>query len=225
MGLVAISYAAGPALIAAARPGLRDKLRFVLAIGGYHDIARVVTYFTTGFYRVGGHWRHGEPNAYGKWVFVKSNAGRLTARGDRALLAAIAEARLVDPEAEIETRGLGPEGLAVMALVTNRDRERVAALIAALPAAIRDDMAALDPAAADLEAMPARLLLIHGRDDPVVPYSESLDLARRLGAARVSLTLVDGLWHVDPDFSLADRIALWEAMIELLEIRDGIAEP
>jgi fermentation-respiration switch protein FrsA (DUF1100 family) len=108
-----------------------------------------------------------------------------------------------------------------MALVNNGDRSRVPALIADLPPAIQADMAALDPARADLESLRARLLLVHGTDDDMVPYSESLDLARRLGPMRASLTVVDGLWHVDPDFSLADRLALWDMAMELLELRDA----
>ncbi|MDP6951425.1 MAG: alpha/beta hydrolase, partial [Alphaproteobacteria bacterium] len=185
VGLVAISYAAGPALLAA----LRQPVRFVLSIGGYHDITKMVTFLTTGDYLLDGRWRRAEPNAYGKWVFVMSNAGRLSSPAEAAQLAAIAEARLDDrapPEGP-----LGPEGRAVMALANNTDRTRVPELIAALPAAIRADMAALDPASADLESQSTRLLLVHGTDDAVVPYSESLDLARRLGPARASLTVVD----------------------------------
>ena len=215
VGLVAISYAAGPALLAA----LRQPVRFVLSIGGYHDITKMVTFLTTGDYRLDGRWRHAKPNAYGKWVFVISNAGRLSSAREAAHLAAIAEARLDDrapPEGP-----LGAEGRAVMALVNNEDRSRVQKLIAGLPEAIRADMAALDPAGSDLESLRARLLLVHGTDDAVVPYSESLDLARRLGPARASLTVVDGLGPVDPDFSLADRLALWDMAIELLELRDA----
>lgn len=223
VGVVAISYAAGPALIAAADPGVRERVGFVLAIGGYHDIERVVTFFTTGAFRVDGRWRHLEPNAYGKWVFVKSNSHRLSEPADRALLVAIAEARLDDLAAPIDDLAaeLGPEGRAVLALATNTDRARVAALIGALPEAIRHDMAELDPSAADLESLAARLLLVHGRDDSIIPYSESVELARRLGKARASLYLADGLWHVDADFSLSDQLVLWQAAIELLELRDG----
>ncbi|MEE8516425.1 MAG: alpha/beta hydrolase, partial [Alphaproteobacteria bacterium] len=80
VGIVAISYAAGPALLAALRPETRDRVGFVLAIGGYYDIEAVITFFTTGHYRRPGEkqWRRREPNAYGKWVFVKSNARRLS---------------------------------------------------------------------------------------------------------------------------------------------------
>ncbi len=215
VGLVAISYAAGPALLAA----LRQPVRFLLSIGGYHDITGMVTFLTTGDYRLNGHWRHSEPNTYGKWIFVKSNAGRLSSAREATQLAAIAEAHL-NNQAPPSSR-LGPEGRAVMALVNNGDRSRVPALIADLPPAIQADMAALDPARADLESLRARLLLVHGTDDDMVPYSESLDLARRLGPMRASLTVVDGLWHVDPDFSLADRLALWDMAMELLELRDA----
>ena len=109
----------------------------------------------------------------------------------------------------------------MLALADNTDREKVPALVAALPAAIRDDMAALDPSSAYLEDAAAHLILIHGRDDTIIPYSESVDLERRLGRDRSSLYLVDGLWHVDADFSLQDKWVLWDAAIELLEIRDG----
>ena len=224
VGVVAISYAAGPALLAATVPRARDRVRFVAAVGGYHDITEVVRFFTTGAYRVRGHWRHAEPNAYGKWVFVKSNAERLTEAGDRARLVAIADAKLDDPTVDITAQAakLGDEGRAVLALADNRDRERVEALVADLPEGIRRDMAALDPSAAALEAASARFLLIHGRDDTIIPYSESVNLARRMGRARASLYVVDGLWHVDADFSLHDQWILWDAAIELLQLRDGL---
>jgi len=224
VGIVAISYAAGPALLAASTARARDQVGFVVSVGGYHDITEVVRFFTTGAYRLDGRWRHAEPNAYGKWVFVKSNAERLDDPADQARLVAIAEAKLDDPAVDTSAAAsqLGAEGKSVLALAGNTDRDRVAALVAALPPAIRDDMAALDPSAAPLEAASARLILIHGRDDTIIPYSESIDLGRRLGDDRASLYLVDGLWHVDADFSLYDRWVLWDAAIELLEHRDGL---
>lgn len=223
VGIVAISYAAGPALLAATTPRARDRVGFVVSVGGYHDIIKVVRFFTTGAFRLDGEWRYAEPNAYGKWVFVKSNAERLESLDDRARLAAIADAKLDDPAVDITALALnlGAEGKSVLALADNTDKDRVEALVAETPRAIRDDMAALDPAAAPLEAASARLILIHGRDDTIIPYSESVDLAHRLSGDRTSLYLIDGLWHVDTDFSLYDRWVLWDAAIELLELRDG----
>jgi pimeloyl-ACP methyl ester carboxylesterase len=224
VGIVAISYAAGPALLAATTPRARDRVGFVVTVGGYHDINKVVRFFTTGAYRLDGRWRHAEPNAYGKWVFVKSNAERLDEPADRARLVDIADAKLDDPAADIAAAAsdLGSDGKSVLALADNTDRDQVAALVADLPAAIRDDMAALDPATAPLENASARLILIHGRDDTIIPFSESIDLAGRLGPDRASLYLVDGLWHADANFTLRDRWILWDAAIELLELRDRL---
>ena len=224
VGVIGISYAAGPAMLATLVPGAGGTIEFVLAVGGYHDIDRMVVFFTTGDYRLDGVWRHLEPNAYGKWVFVASNAGRLDDAADRAILARIADLKLDDPSLDVTrlAASLGPQGLAVLALVDNDDRAATAALIAGLPAGIRHDMAALDPARAPLETANSRFLLIHGRDDSIVPYSESVDLAQRLGPAATSLYLLDGMWHVDSDFSLADQWILWDAAIELLELRDGV---
>lgn len=224
VGVIGISYAAGPAVLATLVPVAGEKIGFVLAIGGYHDIACMVVFFTTGDYRSAGRWRHLEPNAFGKWVFVASNAGRLDSPVDRSLLARIADLKLKDPTLDMTplSARLGPQGQAVLALVENEDRHSTAALIDDLPAAIRQDMAALDPSAAPLEQAGARFLLVHGRDDTVVPYSESVDLADRLGPSAASLYLVDGLWHVDNDFTLTDQWILWDAAIELLELRDGV---
>lgn len=224
VGVVAISYAAGPALLAATTARARDRIGFVVAVGGYHDITKVVRFFTTGAFRIDGRWRYAEPNAYGKWVFVKSNAERIDDPNDQMRLVAIADAKLDDPAVDIAAMAsaLGADGQSVLALADNTDRDRVGGLVADLPRAIRDDMAALDPAAASLDTASAHLILIHGRDDTIIPYSESIDLARRVGRDRASLYLVDGLWHVDADFSLHDQWVLWDAAIELLEHRDGL---
>lgn len=224
VGVVAISYAAGPALLAATIPRARDRIGFVAAVGGYHDITKVVRFFTTGSFQIDGRWRHAEPNAYGKWVFVKSNAERIDDPNDQMRLVAIADAKLADPAADVTAMAsaLGADGQSVLALADNTDPDRVERLVAGLPQAIRDDMVALDPAAAPLETASAHLILIHGRDDTIIPYSESIDLARRVGRDQASLYLVDGLWHVDADFSLHDQWVLWDAAIELLEHRDGL---
>lgn len=225
LGLVAISYAAGPALLAALEPDLRERIAVVVTIGGYYDIAAVVTFFTTGFHRRDGDadWRRGEPNTYGKWVFVRANAKRLDSSRDRRLLAALAQRKLDDPAAPIGdlTARLGPQGRAVMGLLNNTDPEKVPALIAGLPAAIRREMAVLDLARRDLSELRAALILLHGRDDRIIPYTESLKLAAAAPPEQTSLTIVDNLAHVDlaPPGPI-DRLRLWRAAYRLLTLRD-----
>jgi pimeloyl-ACP methyl ester carboxylesterase len=228
VGVMAISYAAGPALLAALQPDAGPQVSFLVAIGGYYDLEAVVTFFTTGWFRPGPGqpWQRGEPNAYGKWVFVAANAERLDDPHDRAALAAMAERKLQDldaPVADLEA-GLGPQGRAVTALLANRDPERVPALIDSLPAAVRADLAALDLSRRDLSGLQARLLLVHGRDDPIIPSGESVALAA--AAPDASLFVVDSLAHVELDpAGLIDGVRLWRAIYRLLAERDAAPPP
>lgn len=225
VGVAAVSYGAVPALLAALE---EPRIGFVAAIGAPHDLTALITFFTTGAHRAAPDqpWEHATPNAYGKWVFVKANAKRLDDSGDRALLAAIADRRMADETSDIAdlTAKLRPQGKAVMALLDNTDPDRVAPLLKALPAAIRAEIDALDLGPRDLSALRARLLLVHGRDDRIVPWTQSVTLSRRVPGAE--LTLLDNLAHADlRPGNLADATALWRIVTRLLEERDGTHRP
>jgi pimeloyl-ACP methyl ester carboxylesterase len=227
VGIVAISYAAGPAMIAALTPPARDSVRFVLTIGGYYDLEAVITFFTTGRYREAptAPWQYRRPNAYGKWVFLRSNAWRVTEPRDRVLLDAMATRKLRNLNADIGdlTPRLGPEGRSVHTLLANRDPEQVPALIAALPAPVRAEIAALDLKRRDLRALEAEVILVHGRDDPIIPETESVALAAALPKGRAHVYLADNLAHADlAPAGPGDNLVLWRAAMRLLELRDGL---
>jgi pimeloyl-ACP methyl ester carboxylesterase len=225
-GVAAISYAVGPALLATLQPATIGRIDFFVGIGGYYDVVSVVAYFTTGQYREapGGPWRKGTPNEFGKWLFVAANAINIQDARDRTTLMAMAGRRMQDPSAPIDDLAalLGPQGQAVNRLLGNEDPERVAALIGALPARLRDDLLALSLANKPLAEAPARILLIHGRDDTIIPASESQALAAALPAEKVSLYLVDNLQHANlRPGGWRDIWLLWRAAYGLLLIRDG----
>lgn len=225
LGVVAVSYAAGPALMALLEPEAGDAADFALLIGGYYDLGAVVTFFTTGRFRetTGEPWRYRSPNAYGKWVFLESNLMRLARHDDRALLRVIKDEKIRDPDADTArwAAGLSPDGRAVYDLVTNTDPGRVPGLIAALPASLRGDFRALDPAARDLSGLHQTFFLIHGRDDPIIPETESMKLAAALGPGRARLYLLDSLDHVDPKpIGLGDKLTLLGAIYGVLTVRD-----
>lgn len=219
LGLGAFSYAVGPAVLAGLEPDLMPKLSFILGIGGYHDSVATIAFFTTGRFRGPGEsvWRAATPNAYGKWVFVRTNADRIEDGRDRTTLMAIAGRKMNDLAAEVGdlVAILGPEGRAVWDLIANADPEVVPDLVAALPDAIRADIDGLNPARRDLRGLKARLILVHGRDDPIVPWTESLALAAAVSSA--DLWLLDRLPHVDlKPVGLLDTFRLWRATYRLL---------
>jgi hypothetical protein len=222
LGIGAFSIASGPAVLAAldAPPG--REVDFLLLVGGYHDLPRTLAYLTTGYYEAGGQPQQREPDAYGKWVYALSNAARLQDPADRAALTAMGHRKLDDLAADIDDLAarLGPAGRAVYAFIDNRDPARVPGLLAALPAEVRSDIEALDLAGRDLSATRAEFILVHGLDDAIIPYTESVSLDAALPAGRSKLFLLEGLHHVDREVRGVNAWRMWRALQTVLAQRD-----
>lgn len=221
VGIVSISYASAPAMLAVLEPRNADKVKFVVTIGGYYDAAATIRWFTTGAHRekADAPWQFGTPNAYGRWVFVRNNAELLDDARDRATLTAMAVRKFQSLEAPIDdlVAQLGPEGRKVQMLLDNRDPAAVPGLIAALPPAIHDAIAALDPSQAPFRRFPAQAILIHGRDDAIIPWSESAALAEALPPDKAELFTIEQLAHVDLKLDrIADMIGVLRAVDAIL---------
>lgn len=216
LGVGAISYAVGPALLAALR--LSDEVDFVLAVGGYYDLVETVTFATTGYYRVEDGWRYRPPASLGRWLLLLGHAHHLPDPRDRELLRRIARARLADPDAAVGAlrRRLSEQGEAAYALVANRDPRRVERLVGRLPAPMQRQFTALDLSRRDLATLEACLVLIHGRDDPMIPPTQSVDLAAAVAPGRAALFVVGGIGHVDVRPGWRDALSLWRAAATLI---------
>ncbi len=185
--VLAVSVGAGPALLAAAEPRVRDRVSAVVALGGYASALEVLRFWLTGAYAFG--------EVHGRVVhdpelvraFVRANADLLDA-------AARAELDAADPE-------------------------RAARFLAALSPELRRYLEALSPmrVARDISA---RLVLVHGRTDRAVPYTESLRLAA-VRPERTTLALVGVMDHVEGGGGARwqdarDFLALWRIMYGLI---------
>ncbi|MDF3075353.1 MAG: hypothetical protein K0S54_3020, partial [Alphaproteobacteria bacterium] len=192
-GVLAVSYALGPTLIAAARRDHCADMGFIIGIGGFHDLREVVRFFTTGHYRLPGEmpWRQTQPNEFGKWLFVFANAYRLDNATDRDLLLRIAQARMVDRDADIGDwfGKLGPDGRRIFDLIANTDPRHVDRLIANLPPALLAELERLNPARQNLRRLDCPVILLHGRDDRIIPFSQSVALKTAIGGDNVELHL------------------------------------
>lgn len=220
VGIGAFSFAVGPALVAALDSRVVERLDFVVAVGGYHDLRRLITYYTTGAYR--GDRDAPAPYEKGKWIFALGVSEKLPDPSDRdAIQSAARRAIHAKPgDAPPPTlTDLSPGGAALLELLTNTTRERVPGLLARLPEPLKAEITALNPAEQPLHRLRAHLLLLHGRGDNIIPYTESLALAESAPAGGAQLFVIEGLAHVDLKPTSADVDILLAMMNALLDQR------
>ncbi len=202
IGLVGFSYGAGPTIIAAADPRVRDQVRFVVSFGGYYDLLNVITFVTTGHFEFRNVRGWTLPNEYTRWIFLRYNLELIPTERDRDILKEIAEAKAKNlaVEAGPLAKTLGPEGRAAYQLLVNRQPEQVADLVAALDPGVRQQIRFLSPSRV-IQDLRARLFVIHSDPDDFMPKTESLRLAAALESrGNVHLALLRVFNHVRPDF-------------------------
>ncbi len=225
IGLAALSYSVGPAVLAANGLPAEAQPDFLLGIGGYYDSEAAITFFTTGYYfdPESESWLSRRFNDYGSWVFVLSNAPFLESPEDARLLRQIASLRGADEPVDRAAliAQLTPDGRAVLNVAQNRDPSKTPGLIAALPPAVRAQIEALSLSKQDLSGLTTPLLLLHGENDPILPVSESVRLAAAAPVSR--LYLISNLAHVELNLdSIGDGWTLFRASYDLLAARDGV---
>ncbi len=229
IGISAVSYAVGPSVIAALRADVRDKVDFVFGIGGYYSMVDAIRYLTTGHFRAPDDareapWREGNPDFVMIWRFILYNAILIQPPRDQVALMALAQVKMRDLAANPNPflENMGDEAASVYALASNGNPERVDRLIAGLPEKLRNGMRGLDLSTRDLSVLKARLILVHGRDDRIIPPGESIRLAAAAPPGRVQLYLLDALVHAQlGPLAIPDLIRMWRATSALLDERDG----
>ena len=200
-GLFGFSYGVGPTIIAACRPEIRDKVRFVVSFGGYYDLKNVLSFIATGHFEFQGHRYFRKPQEYGKWVFLANNLDWIESAEDRAVLRRILKVKLRDEHAPIDSflSQLGGEGRNVLNLLSHADPSQTESFIQKLPPAIRSSMTALSvaPVFKDLRAS---LILAHGEDDDLIPFTETLRLAQAAPhPEEVYMRILKTFSHMDPE--------------------------
>jgi pimeloyl-ACP methyl ester carboxylesterase len=220
--LLAISYAVGPAVLATLDPRLQDHVDFVVGIGGYHDTTAVTRFVTGGHFREpdSASWQKAEPHPAAKWFFLKSNIDRLEFPDDRAALMEMADRKINTPAAPSEdlVARLGPQGHSLYRLMENTDPDRVAGLIDALPDPVKLHLSGLSLKQRNLDHLSGRLILVHGREDRMIPFTESVALANTV--PNTELFVITGFSHINArDVGAIGQAKLTWAVQKILERR------
>ena len=217
-GLIGISFAGGLSIVAAGRESIRDHVAFVLSFGGHGDLPRVIHYLCTGDAPRAEGVEHRPPHDYGVAVVLFGMADLVVPRaqvaalrdGIRTFLWA-SQLTLVDQqEAEAtfaKARAMAeamPEPAATyMRHVNDRDVKALGPPLVPHIGLLAGNEA-LSPESAPAPPS-ARVYLLHGADDTVIPAVESVLLARHLEGegTRVRLLLSRLITHAEVDRSAA----------------------
>jgi pimeloyl-ACP methyl ester carboxylesterase len=200
-GLFGFSYGAGPTIIAACRPEIRSRVRFVVSFGGYYDLRNVLSYLATGYSDFGGKRYYRPPQEYGKWVFLANNLGLVESPPDREVLRRILDLKLRDEKAAIDplVPQLGEEGRNILNLLSHADPAQTEAFFGRLSPFIRSTVEDLSVNRV-YRHLEAELILAHGEDDDLIPFTETLRLAQAApNPERVFCQILKTYSHVDPD--------------------------
>jgi dienelactone hydrolase len=224
IGLVGASFSGGLSIVAAGRPSLRHRLLYVVSLGGHHDLPRVLYYLCTGLEQAALSARVSDegapvtagarrpPHDYAVAILLLGMADRLVSPDQleplRRVLRRYLSASYVDrydpSRADREFARIRAE----MDALTEPSASLIASLVGGDVAALGSSLLpylddygggpSLSPSRSPKPSVP--VFLLHGREDNVIPASESQYLADDFrGHVTVRLFLTDLLSHADID--------------------------
>jgi dienelactone hydrolase len=182
------------AVMAAASPRVRERIGFVGAFAPYasmRTLARDIATASRGSESCREAWA---VDPLTRKVYVQTLTTGLGPDEAARLREALAER-----DGQVDPRTLSPEGQAVYPLLTALSADQVEAALQALPRALQDRLEAMSPLRYLPDLHAPLVVLMHDRDDSVIPIEESKRLRDALiGRSGVRYTEFVMFKHLDP---------------------------
>ena len=206
VGLGGFCVGASFALVAAADPRIQDHVYFVNAFGPYYNAETLLLQAASRSVEYDGERTPWDPDKLTMRVLANELIETLSDPADvEALTRRYLNNQALTPE---ELNALSPAATNVTRLLDGTTPSEAAALYRALPEQFRSDLAGISPSN-HVDGIRARLLILHDRNDRLVPAAESRRLlAATEGRGDVRYTEVLAFEHVRPSGGgLADLLA------------------
>ena len=223
VGVMAISFSGGLALLAASDPQYASSFAWVASVGGYYDLAHVLRFFATGeAVRPDGSIEHLSPHEYGALIVIDDEPDDFFSSHDAPLAQDALKLLLAGhgKESEALTERMTPAGKQVMQDIYHKQRSSLTPAILAEIDKRRDQLAAASPAG-HLRFIRAPVLLLHGSDDTVIPPTEFLWLKRDIPEEQLAAALISSaINHVEVGGkpTLRDQLALVHWMAAMIRV-------
>ncbi|MCH7786883.1 MAG: hypothetical protein IIC22_05170 [Chloroflexi bacterium] len=222
VGMGGFCVGASLSAVAAQDPRIRDDVRFVNFFGGYYDVQDLIKSVVTRsrFYEDSAEsWN---PDRLSVEVVTTH---LIEAVSDPEERMALSERFLYkNSETSIDIDGLSTEGRAVYRLLDGPSLKEVDGLIEQLSAEALENMRLISPRT-NIDNLKARVLIMHDREDALVPAEESRRLAEALGENRNTYYTEFSLFqHLDPTRSVSPPVYAREAFKFFLHMYNIIRE-
>ncbi|MBX7110336.1 MAG: hypothetical protein K1X87_00630 [Dehalococcoidia bacterium] len=193
-GLLGTCVGGAFALLAAAEPEVRDRVSFVLAYAAYGSMQTLARDIASASADGGRGREPWEVDQLTRHVFVSTVTATLAPEEAARLREACAERR-TPPHLD----GLSEEARALLPLLCEIGVDEAEAALRQLPEPLRDRLEAMSPLAHLGGVRAPLIVLLHDRDDPVIPVGESRQLHAALGGrAGAQYTEFTVFKHLDP---------------------------
>ena len=170
VGLGGFCVGASLALVAAADPRINDRVHFVNAFGPFFDAESLLLQAASRAVVYEGESTSWEPDPLTLRVLASELIETLDNSSDADILTRF---YLEDQAAtQAELAALSPSGRTVISLLDGVEPHEAEALYLTLPSSFQEDLARISPST-HVGELRARLLVMHGRYDEVVPAAES----------------------------------------------------
>jgi len=241
LGAMGFSFGAPQVLMAGANPELSPHLSVVVGFGGYADLEKTLSFMFLGEHELDGEAYSVDPDPYGRWVvagnYLPAAPGFEEATDVAEALIRLAKAAGdaqvgawedvydgLKEKLESEIHPARREIFRALAPTTGTPapRDLTERLVPALTQAAQEESARQD-FMSDLADIRVPVRLIHGRQDHLVPFTETLRLARSFPPGADVRTYITGLFsHSQSDGGgdilrqMADRVRFLHMMSEIL---------
>ncbi len=222
VGLMALSFSGGLALMAAAEPQYSNDVSFVFSVGAQDDLYRVATFYVTNADPLpNGDIERDAPNPYGPMILEYEHLEDFTLAADTQAIRAVFRARLYeDPALEKQLlAGLTRAQKAEYEKILDTSHQDWALSLSNKTHAA--EMAAVSPHE-HLAGLRAPIFLLHGRGDNLIPFAEAEWLAEDLPPGRLREMLISPLiGHVTANGKKAGVWERWKLLHLLAQVMES----
>jgi pimeloyl-ACP methyl ester carboxylesterase len=220
VGVLAISFSGGLALLAATYPDYGNSIAWIATVGAHYNLVHVLRFFATGdAVRPDGGAERLTPHEYGPLIVLCDRPGDFFPAQDsdeaRAALKLLLSGK--GKESEALTTRMSPAGQELMQRIYHKQLDGVRNALLSEIEKSREQLAAASPAGR-IGLLPMPILLLHGSDDSVIPPTELLWLRQHVPPERLVGALISpAISHVEVGqrATLRERLALvhWVSLL------------